>query len=54
MKRIILTVLLVLNLLVLLGQLWPAGAPPFAAGVNIAFLVLTLILIVYLLVKQRK
>ncbi|MEA5108913.1 hypothetical protein SDC9_14844 [bioreactor metagenome] len=54
MKRVILIVMLVLNLLVLLGQLWPAGAPPFAAVVNIAFLLLTLILIVYLLVKQRK
>lgn len=54
MKRVILIVMLVLNLLVLLGQMWPAGAPPFAAYVNISFLVLTLILIVYLLVKQRK
>ncbi|MBM4783971.1 MAG: hypothetical protein GQE15_40385 [Archangiaceae bacterium] len=31
-------VLLVLNGVVLLGQLWPEGAPPFARAVNIAFL----------------
>lgn len=31
-------VLVVLNGVVLLGQLWPEGAPPFACAVNIAFL----------------
>ena len=36
--RIALIFLMVLNSLVLLGQIWPAGAPPFARGVNIAFL----------------
>ena len=36
--RLLLIVLLVLNAVVLLGQLWPAGAPPFARTVNIAFL----------------
>lgn len=38
MKRVLTIVLLVLNLVVLLGQLWPAGAPPFARTVNILFL----------------
>jgi hypothetical protein len=37
-----LAILLLLNAVVLLGQIWPAGAPPFARAVNILFLVLTL------------
>jgi hypothetical protein len=41
-RRLLLVVLLVLNAVVLLGQLWPAGAPPFARVVNIAFLALCL------------
>ena len=40
--RASLVLLLVLNAVVLLGQVWPAGAPPFARAVNIAFLVLSL------------
>lgn len=39
MRKPILIVLLVLNAIVLLGQLWPEGAPPFARTVNIIFLV---------------
>lgn len=35
--RMLLIGLTVIGLLVLLGQLWPAGAPPFARVVNIAF-----------------
>jgi len=31
-----------MNLMVLLGQLWPEGVPPFARIVNILFLVLSL------------
>lgn len=42
MKRAILLVLIVLNLVVLLGQIWPEGAPPFARIVNVIFLVLSL------------
>ena len=34
-----------MNAVVLLGQLWPEGAPPFARAVNIAFLVLNLVFI---------
>lgn len=41
-SRALLAILIVLNAVVLLGQLWPAGAPPFARWVNIAFLVLSL------------
>jgi hypothetical protein len=45
MRRIspFIILLFILNLLVLLGQLWPAGAPPFAGAVNIIFLVLDLV-----------
>ena len=38
MKKGILFVLIVLNTIVLLGQIWPDGAPPFARTVNIIFL----------------
>jgi hypothetical protein len=38
-RRMVLLVLLLLNAIVLLGQLWPEGAPPFARTVNIAFLI---------------
>jgi len=37
-NRVILISLLILNAIVLLGQIWPKGAPPFARTVNIAFL----------------
>jgi hypothetical protein len=40
--RPVLAILLLLNAVVLLGQIWPAGAPPFARAVNILFLVLSL------------
>jgi hypothetical protein len=38
MPRVLLVVLLLANAVVLLGQLWPEGAPPFARAVNIATL----------------
>ena len=34
-NKFVLLALLVLNAIVLLGQLWPEGAPPFARVVNI-------------------
>jgi hypothetical protein len=37
--RAALVVLLVLNAIVLVGQVWPEGAPPFARAVNIGFLI---------------
>lgn len=40
--KVVPIVLIVLNAVVLLGQVWPEGAPPFARAVNIAFLVLNL------------
>jgi len=45
-NRGILAVLILLNLVVLLGQLWPEGAPPFARTVNIVFLVASLVFFV--------
>jgi hypothetical protein len=38
--RPFLWLLIVLDAVVLLGQLWPEGAPPFARAVNILFLLL--------------
>lgn len=40
MRKVRVALLLLLNLLVLLGQVWPEGAPPFASVVNILTLVL--------------
>jgi hypothetical protein len=39
--------LIALNAVVLLGQIWPEGAPPFARAVNIAFLVANLAVLVF-------
>ncbi len=41
-SRPLLLLLLMLNAVVLLGQIYPEGAPPFARVVNIVFLVLSL------------
>ena len=49
--RPLVAVLLVVNVVVLLGQVWPEGAPPFARTVNIAFLVASLL--VFLLMLRR-
>ena len=53
-KRWFLAPLLLVNLVVLLGQLWPAGAPPFARVVNIAFLVASLLVVVDGLARPRR
>ncbi len=50
----LLTMLILLNAVVLLGQLWPAGAPPFARAVNILFLILSLGVFTSLLLAGRK
>ncbi|MES2702061.1 MAG: hypothetical protein V4649_05450 [Bacteroidota bacterium] len=47
----ILIILIILNTVVLLGQLWPEGAPPFARVVNIIFLVASLL---YFLASMRR
>jgi hypothetical protein len=51
--KVFLIVLIVLNIIVLTGQLWPAGAPPFAWVVNIVFLVLSLGVFVWMGVGRK-
>ncbi len=51
--KLFLIVLIILNIMVLTGQLWPAGAPPFARVVNIAFLVLSLGVFIRLLAAKK-
>ena len=53
-SRPVLVVLLVVNAVVLLGQLWPEGAPPFARIVNIAFLFATLALFMRMLTRGKR
>jgi hypothetical protein len=49
----LLSILIILNLLILLGMLWPEGAPPFAPVVNMLTLVLNVAFLTYLL-RMRK
>lgn len=53
MKKTLLILLLILNVVVLLGQIWPEGAPPFARTVNIIFLSLSLLYFASSLRKGR-
>ena len=53
-SRPVLVLLLVVNAVVLLGQLWPEGAPPFARFVNIAFLFATFAVFVQLLARGKR
>lgn len=50
-KKPIIIILLILNIIVLLGQVWPEGAPPFARTVNIVFLAGSLL---YFIMALRK
>lgn len=50
--KVFVVVLLVMNAMVLLGQVWPEGAPPFARGANIAFLVLNAVYLIAGLSKR--
>lgn len=52
-KKTVLIVLIVLNLVVLLGQIWPEGAPPFAKTVNIVFLILSLLFFGWLIFNPK-
>lgn len=52
--RAILISLVILNIVVLLGQLWPDGAPPFARVVNIIFLVGSLGYFVYTISNTKR
>jgi hypothetical membrane protein len=50
-KTTLLILLIVLNSVVLLGQIYPEGVPPFARIVNIVFLVSSLI---YFVLQVKK
>lgn len=49
----LLITLLVLNAVVLLGQVWPQGAPPFARVVNIIFLLATAVFFLALVTRRK-
>lgn len=53
MPRPLLVVLVLLNVVVLLGQLWPEGAPQFARTVNVTFLVTSLVVFAGMLLRRR-
>ena len=53
MKKMAIVTLILLNSIVLLGQLWPAGAPPFARLVNVGFLILSLFSFIGSLLQRR-
>ena len=44
-SRTVVMILLVANVLVLLGQIWPDGAPPFAHTVNVVTLAANVLLL---------
>jgi hypothetical protein len=46
--------LTILNFMVLLGQLWPEFAPPFASTVNILFLIFSLLFFIGELIRKPK
>ncbi len=49
LRKPFLIILIILDIVVLSGQVWPEGAPPFARTVNITFLVLSLVFFLMLL-----
>ncbi|AZA56466.1 hypothetical protein EG349_16785 [Chryseobacterium shandongense] len=51
-RKIVLVVLAILNSVVLLGQLWPEGEPPFAKTINILTLILNIVFIVNLFFRK--
>jgi hypothetical protein len=50
----ILIILIILNSIVFLGQVWPEGAPPFAGPVNIIFLLANLVFLIWFVSKRRQ
>jgi hypothetical protein len=54
LSRPVFVLLLVVNVVVLLGQLWPEGAPPFARAVNIGFLFASLVVFALLALRGRR
>jgi len=53
MKKVITLILILLNIMVLFGQIWPEGAPPFAKIVNITFLVGSLMFLIYHILQNK-
>lgn len=53
-RKTTLLVLIILNIMVLLGQIWPEGAPPFAKTINILFLLTSLLYFLFAINKKRK
>lgn len=53
-KQIGLILLIIVNMVVLLGQIWPERVPPFAQTVNIVFLLITLLLFIISVLKNNK
>jgi hypothetical membrane protein len=53
-KKYIAIALIGLNAMVLLGQIYPEGAPPFARIVNIVFLVGSLVFLLFLVIRKGK
>ncbi|MBW6489881.1 MAG: hypothetical protein K0B15_01685 [Lentimicrobium sp.] len=53
-SRMFLFLLIFMNLVVLIGQLWPKGAPPFARIVNVVFLILALVYFSLALLKLKE
>ncbi len=53
-KKVLLIILMILNVIVLTGQIWPEGVPPFAKVVNIVFLVLSLLFFLSLFKKNKQ
>lgn len=51
-NKAFLIILTVLNTVVLMGQVYPEGAPPFARPVNIIFLVASLVFFILSLRKS--
>ncbi len=52
MKKTFTIILLILNLIVFAGHVYPAGAPPFATTVNIITLALNIIFLLLILFKK--
>jgi hypothetical protein len=53
-KKSTLILAIVLNCIVLLGQLWPKGAPPFAGIVNIFTMILNLPIFINIIRNYNK
>jgi hypothetical protein len=52
-KKSLIVILIFLNSIVLLGQIYPTGAPPFARVVNVIFLIFSLVFFISEVTKQK-